>query len=251
MRVWDVAVPVNACSQGSQVVRRKLITTLLTLVVLALLASCSAGDVSGSRDDGPVSEQQATAVEVLGAELVLVAADGSARTLATLDPDEDGEFVHAALRPGERGTATVLALTRSPDTDGSRYELRYLVADDEGQTDLYWFPWRLQVVEDLAAVLDQPPLPIWSPDGSSVAWVEWDGEGTRLRTVAWRDDGHTSNPSDDASAYQLEGVPPGTQLESWEVGSDGVPVLRGLEGETIWRIRLDVGRRAIAMSEPG
>jgi hypothetical protein len=223
------------------------------LALVAVLSACTAG--GGAPDSGPdalatAPGNTAPSIDIVGDEIRLAGADGSSRTLAVLDPTEDGELVHASLRPGEHGTMTVLALTRTSTDAGARYELRYLVADDEAATDLYWFPWRLQVVDDLTAVHDTPPLPVWSPTGDVVAWVEWDGEGTRLRTVGWRDEGASSNPSDDASAYRLDGVPPGTQLEAWEVGSDGVPVLRGVGGETVWRIRLDVGRWAIAMAEP-
>jgi hypothetical protein len=237
-------------SQGSQVVRRSLVTALFASV--AVIVACSGNDGTlAPRAGGAVVEQAPSGpvVEVVGSELRLASSDGAPRTLARLDPEVDGELMHATVRPGDRGSVTVLALTRTPDAEGPRYELRYLVADEQGTTDLYWFPWRLQVVDDLADVFDAPPLPVWSPDGASVAWVEWDGEGTRLRTVAWRDDGASSNPSDDASAYELDGVPPGTQLDAWEVGSDGVPVLRGDDGDTVWRIRLDVGRRAIAMPD--
>jgi hypothetical protein len=232
------------------VVRRTVVTALLALV--ALLSACSADQLPhDARTGAPGVEQPSDvpAVEIAGSQLRLVQADGSSRTLAELDPGEDGELLHATLRPGERGTVTVLALTRTLEAADPRYELRYLVADELGVTDLYWFPWRLQVAEDLVDVLDAPPLPIWSPDGASVAWVEWDADGTVLRTVGWRDDGESSNPSDDQSAYRLEGVPAGTQLDTWEVGSDGVPVLRGIDGSSVWRIRLDVGHRAIAMPE--
>jgi hypothetical protein len=223
---------------------------MAAFAVVAFLSGCGGGGGPSEGSTAPETAADRTeTVEIVGDELHLVRGEGVPRTLAVLDPAEDGELVHASLRPGRHGTLTVLALTRTVADDGARYELRYLVADDETATDLYWFPWRLQVVDQLSSVYDAPPLPVWSPDGSAVAWVEWDGEGTRLRTVAWRDEGAASNPSDDASAYQLEGVPPGTQLDTWDVGSDGVPVLRGVDGDTVWRIRLDVGRRAIAMPE--
>jgi hypothetical protein len=229
------------------VLRRSLLTTLAASV--ALLAACSVPASTPGAGGAAVEQPPGPLVEVVDSELRLVTGEGSSRTLAQLDPEQDGELVHAALRPGDRGSVTVLALTRTPPGEGGRYELRYLVTDEQRTTDLYWFPWRLQVEEDLTQILDAPPLPVWSPDGASVAWVEWDAEGTLLRTVGWWDDGENSNPSDDASTYRLEGVPAGTQLDAWEVGSDGVPVLRGRDGDTVWRIRLDVGRRAIALAD--
>jgi hypothetical protein len=230
------------------VARRSTITALLAAVVLLSACSADAYTPRPSDDEAVVEQPDVPRIEIAGPELRLVEVDGRSRTLASLAP-EDGELVHAVLRPGERASVTVLALTRTAAVEGPRYELRYLVADEDGTTALYWFPWRLQVADDLTEVVDAPPLPIWSPDGASVAWVEWDAQGTQLRTVAWRDDGVSSNPSDDAATYRLEGVPPGTQLDAWEIGSDGVPVLRGRDGDATWRIRLDVGRRAVALPE--
>jgi hypothetical protein len=226
------------------VVRRPLCVTLLACALL--LGACQSDrDVASSGVEEPTGAPTAT---IEGGRLLLLDARGP-RAIATVDPDE-GEFVHAAVRPGDRDRTTVLALTRVADDGRPRYELRYVVDEPTGTTDLYWFPWRLQVDDALADILDTPPLPVWSPDGATVAWVEWDADGALLRTVEWRDDGASSNPSDDVAAYRLEGVEPGAQLEAWEVGSDGVPLLRAVEGSTVWRIRLDVGRRAIAMADP-
>jgi hypothetical protein len=240
-------VPFDARPGVRTVVRRPLCATLLACAVL--LGGCrSAGDrdVSSSAVEEVAGVPAAT---IDGDRLLLLDARGTPRAIATVGADE-GEFVHAAIRPGDRDRTTVLALTRVPDDARPRYELRYVVDEPAGATDLYWFPWRLQVDEALADVVDTPPLPVWSPDGATVAWVEWDADGALLRTVEWRDDGVSSNPSDDVAAYRLEGVAPGAQLEAWEVGSDGVPLLRAVEGSTTWRIRLDVGRRAIAMADP-
>ncbi|MFA9430316.1 hypothetical protein [Egicoccus sp. AB-alg2] len=190
-------------------------------------------------------------VRIADGALILREPGGEERVVATTDPATDGELVHAALRPGERDRQTVLALTRVDDVDGVRYELRYVTVDGDDVTDLYWFPWRLQVADDLADTLDAPPFPVWAPDGESLAWLEWGPDGTRLRTIAWRDEDVSSNPSDDTATYALDEVPPGTQLRAWERGEDGVPVLRGSDGETEWRIRLDTsGASAVAMADP-
>jgi hypothetical protein len=228
------------------VVRRSTLAALLALATI--LAGCSAGADRGGSAGSP-SPAAAAVVELSGAELRLTEPDGTSRTLAELDPLSDGEFVHAAVRPGDRERTTLVVLMRTDDGTGPRYELRYLVADASGTSELYWFPWRLQVDDRLTGVLDAPPTPVWAPDGSSLAWVEWDEQGTRLRTVAWRDDDGSSNPSDDAAAYRLAEVPAGTQLAGWEVGSDGVPILRGVQGDTVWNIRLKAGREAVALSD--
>jgi hypothetical protein len=227
------------------VTRRPVAAALLVLGVV--LGACDgAPELPPDTVEGAVAPAE---VRIVGQALVLVTPDGGEQELTRLDPAVDGELVHAVVRPGERRTTTVLGLARVAAGPVPRYELRYLVVDEEGRaTDLYGFPWRLQVDPDLAHVDDVPPLPVWSPDGSSIAWVEWDRRGAVLRTLAWRDDGEVSNPSDDVASYRLEQVPAGTQLAAWE-DEDGVPVLLGDDGRSSWRIRLDVGRRAIALQD--
>lgn len=203
---------------------------MLAGVALFGMAACAPVTPESAGADGP-------AVHIEGDRLVLIDTDDE-RVLTTTSPDADGDLVHATLRPGDRDRQTVLVLARAPG-EPDRYELRYLnVAGDE-VTDLYWFPWRLQVADDLAAVSDVPPVPVWAPDGDAVAWLEWGAGGTRLRVVGWHDEPRSSNPTDDTATYRVADVPAGTVLEAWERDEDGTPVLRGRNGDTSWRIRLD------------
>jgi len=218
-----------------------LVRLLLSIAGVTLVATaCVAGPGNGGERANPDAASghapPSREVHVDGRDVILVAG-GDEVVVATLD-EEDGEILHASLRPGDHDPATVLALTRVEDAEvGARYELRYLVATEDGVTDLFWFPARLQVDPDVAEVLDVAPLPVWAPDGSAVAWIEWAGDGTRLRTVGWRDEGSQTNPSDEASAYSLDGVPPGTQLEAWRRDDDG-NVLVGRSDNERWNIRL-------------
>ena len=167
-------------------------------------------------------------------------ADGASLELVRLTED-DGDPVHASLRPGDHDVDILLMLNRVEDGSGARFELRYLTFDESGDvSDLFWFPWRLQVDEELATILDVPPLPVWSPDGDTVAWIEWVADGTRLRTVGWYSDDRSTNPSDATAAYSLVEVPPGAQLEAWETASDGDPVLVARGETTTWRIELEL-----------
>lgn len=195
-------------------------------------APADGGDAAPSVADEPVALPYTVVID--GSELVLVAADGQ-RTLVALVPDEV-ELVHASVRPGDREPVTVLALTREED----RYELRYADVRGGEVTDLYWFPYRLQVSERTVDVVDVPTLPVWSPDGDTLAWLEWDDDGTRLRTVGWLTHDTGTNPSEDQAAYDLDEVPVGTQLATWEVDDDGVAVLTACRsGTEKWRIRLE------------
>jgi hypothetical protein len=212
---------------------------------IAIVLVLSAGCGSGPPDTGSTMTPSASdpvpqrTVQISDGGLVLNVGETS-RTLHTLG-EEDGTPVHATLRPGDHDEDTVVVLTRVDDEFGDRYELRYLVATDDSVSELFWFPYRLQVAEEVPAILDVAPVPVWSPDGSAIAWIEWVDEGTRLRTVGWIDDGETRNPSDDASAYALDDVPPGVQLETWKVDPGGDPVLLGRRHNQPYRIQLALG----------
>jgi hypothetical protein len=218
---------------------------LLPMLLLALLAlgACTANETPPDDVAAPTSQPTWVDVKVGDDELVLVDDERKRHTVARLDAEQHGEVLHASLRPGDHDSTTVLLLAH----DEGRYTLRYLIADADGDSELYGFPWRLQVDEELARVADVAPTPVWSPDGSTVAWLEWDEEGTRLRTVGWIDHGARSNPSDESRSYRVDGVPAGTQLDRWE--QDGSrPALHGHDGQQKkWRIELDLERRAVAM----
>lgn len=184
-------------------------------------------------DDAPGAQaERARQVVADGADLVLDP-DGDATVLATV---EDAHIVHVAVRPVDDGPLTVLVLTR----DDERFELRYLDVADGEPSDLFGFPFRLQVDPASASIADVPPIPVWSPDGDRVAWLEWTPQGTRLRTLGWLTYDVRSNPSDERADWELVDVPVGTQLDGWEVDEDGTSVLvsRVAEGER-WRIRLE------------
>lgn len=210
-------------------------------VALAVLAGSLAGCAIQPAEPpwANASEAPPRSVEIEDRELVLHVGD-TRRTLTTVD-DIDGIPVHATLRPGGHDEDTVVMLTRVDDEQSERYELRYLVATEDTVSELYWFPWRLQVAEELPDILDVAPLPVWAPDGSAIAWVEWVEAGTRLRTVGWIDEGETRNPSDDSSAYVLRDVPAGVQLETWQVDGGGDPVLIGRQDDQPYRIQLALG----------
>jgi hypothetical protein len=213
-----------------------VVVALLAGAALVFGACSSGGDAAApgadASDGGAILA--APVAEIAGPDLILRRGDDRT-TLASLD---DGELVHATVRPGQRDddAVTVLALAR---TDG-RYELRYVTRTPDATTELYGFPNRLQVDPETARVLDAPTLPVWAPDGSALAWLEWGTDGTRLRTVGWFDHDAGTNPSDDQATYRLDEVPAGSQLEAWETDEDGTEVLlvRTAEGER-WRLRLE------------
>lgn len=219
-------------------------------VVLAGCADAGAPDAGASPGGDPAAGTSAApdrlaeappTVRIDGDDLVLVEGD-RATTLASLD---DGELLHAEVRPGTRSddAVTVLALAR---TDDGRYELRYVTRAGGVVTDLYWFPSRMQIDPATATVSDVPTVPVWAPDGSSVAWLEWTAEGTRLRTSGWLDHDAGTNPSEDQATYRLDELPVGSQLTAWEVDPSGTPVLVARDGDgDTWRIRIEEGAAVV------
>lgn len=238
-------------SRATGALNRTLALTFAFGLAALLSASCAVSTADRADDAAApeASDADATApapiASIVGDDVLLVAPDGSRTVIASTD---EAELLQAAVRPGRQpgDPVTVLALTR---VDG-RYELRYVTVADGAPTDLYWFPSRLQVSPDLTQVADVPPLPVWAPDGSGLAWLEWDHDGTRLRTIGWFDHDNGTNPSDDQATYAVHELPLGTQLDSWEFDEDGTPVLvtRG-EGQDRWRIRIEDGEPIVALEQ--
>ena len=220
----------------------------LAASMVIVVAGCAPSEGLAGGDAGvePTDAGTAAPVDPVGPvmdgdELLLAPPNGGEpRHLASLQ-EADGEVLHLSLRPGDHPAEVVLALTRVRDDRGLRYEFRYLVVDGDEVTDLYWFPWRLQIDEDTANVLDVPPLPVWAPDGDAVAWIEWDANGTRLRTVGWLDHEEGSNPSDDTAAYLLARVPPGVQLLEWATAPEGTEIFTARSAGEPLEIRIERG----------
>lgn len=205
------------------------------MLVAAALGACSSPTSDGSADvERPDAAQQPTSAgpsaHIEGTRVVLDL-DGDPQVLVAV---EDAELVHASVRPGDDEPTTVLVLLQRE----GRYELRYLDVVDGEATDLYGLPFRLQVTDDVLA--DTPPIPVWSPDGDRVAWIEATSHGTRLRTLGWLTYERGTNPSEDRGDWDLAAVPTGTQLQGWRTEPDGTPLLlaRPADGER-WQIRLE------------
>lgn len=237
-RLTEPYAPFLVITGGTRAIVGRVGSWVGVVLCLASIAGCVV-------QPGPAPEPDASparSVVVEDDELVLREGNDR-RTLTTFD-DADGTPIHAALRPGETHDETVVVLWRVADPDDpltERYELRYLVATDESVSELYGFPAGQQVAAESPAILDVAPVPVWSPEGDAIAWIEWVEQGTRLRTVGWTDDGGIPNPSDEAAAYALADVPPGVQLEDWRTSADGDPVLLGRQGDRPYRIRLALG----------
>jgi hypothetical protein len=242
------------------VARLRPLVVLLVVGVLAVgCASVPRVPHGDDRANGPAAtgtdgDEGASVVDVrvdTGGTTHLIVTDGPRpRELAAL-PATDGQVVHTAVRPSRRSDPlTVLVLVRRDDPDDvARYELRYAV--DTGEERLEDLPSHLQVDVGTAIVLDVPPLPVWAPDGSAVAWVEWNPLGTRLRALGWDVEDDRTRPASEAVAYRLDEVPPGVQLDGWEVGDGGEVVLTGRRDGERWRIAVEHDEQRLALAVVG
>ncbi|MFP4635077.1 MAG: hypothetical protein ACLFRD_04375 [Nitriliruptoraceae bacterium] len=236
----------------------------LLLIGLLVLAGCSPLEaplrsLAAGGDDAAVGSESTDDAgssparwrpTVDGWTIHLEGPDGSV-PVARVDPAE-GRPVHVTVRPGDHPSETLLVVLRSAVVPGPRYVLRYLDVDpttlaaradrgDDSPADLevaapelWWLPWRLQIDAEHGAGADAAPRPVWSPDGSSVAWVEWDADSTTLRLLRWGEDGPTttsSTPLDDATTR-------GLQLAGWERTAAGQDVLSGMRDGEMVRLEL-------------
>lgn len=231
--------------------RRRGRATRLALAVVSVAVLLSGCTPTASDSSSATSPSGDTAPDPVASELramvddgtVVVVEDGQRLVIAEVAADE--ELLLATVRPEVAEPVTVLVLVRG----ASGYELRYVNVSDGQATDLYGFPWRLQITDAVVPVLDVPPLPVWAPDGSAIAWLEWDADGTILRTVGWVDHELGANPSDDQAAFRLDEVPAGTQLEAWEQDEDGLALLvTRRDREPVWHLRLEDGEPTVTES---
>lgn len=186
-------------------------------------------------DEEPAAGGDLAGIDVQpeGQELMLRIGDQT-HVIGLIDPEGESVYRHATIWPGStRDDLTIVALT----TGEGMYDLRWLSFTDGEESEVRYFPTEYQPNTELAAAADVAPIPVFSPDGRTLAWLEWDAEGAvQLRTVGWDDGPGTGRTADDNAAFGLE-LPAGVQLQSWEAGSGSESHLRAVNDEgTTWTI---------------
>jgi hypothetical protein len=201
------------------------------LVVPTLLPDAAGPEIADRpgpvEDPGTGDDPAVTAPDGVEPGPVLIATDRLLRVL-----DADGGTRHATELP-EEGESTVTGLAVRPGstvdqviaavltTAEGMYDLRVLRADGAGLT--------LEVVDDPAYRPGQGggaglvvSGPAWAPDGTSIAWLEQDDTGVRLRTVGWDDGVGTGLAATDQATFALAGAPADPlELMDWvEVATD-------------------------------
>lgn len=173
--------------------------------------------------------------------LVLGTAEGrSVLVEVPADPEAEGSPapMDVAVRPGstpEDLTAVALYATEA----GPEYRWVQVV---DGDVRVERFPDEHQIGFDADLRILQ--VPVWSPDGRHLAWVERSADGDwRLRTVGWEDGPGTGRPTDDNASTTLPLTANDLFLADWVwTSSDGAD---GRAGE----LRFTVDREAFA-AEP-
>lgn len=221
----------------------------VVLSLSLLMGACGPGEGRDGGEEGmqppsdtasaPAEERPAPTLRTDPQTLRLTGADGSSRELATFDAGSDSSFVAAALRPGSTAEqATVVAMV----TGGEGYGLRWLAVDDGQAGPLRAFPDRYPVATSPGEQASGGrPTVAWTPDGGSVAWLEWTEDGeTDLRTVGWADRPGTGDPATDNAAFSLGAVPAGSRIEGWvDDGGAGWRMRIGAPDGTLWSLRVE------------
>ncbi|MDX1658495.1 MAG: hypothetical protein R3343_06720 [Nitriliruptorales bacterium] len=147
-------------------------------------------------------------VVVTETEMTLARADGSQTVL--MDWQDDAEFKPARVevRPG----STVDDLVAVVMTAGEgETELGWVEVRDGTPAGYRRFPDPYQMGSELGLDGGSTSVPIWSPDGAYLGWVEEPGDGSGgssgqflLRVVGWDDGPGTGNTATDNTAFELE-----------------------------------------------
>lgn len=197
-------------------------------------ASPTEGDTQPAEDTS--GDLEGVDVVPEGQELVL-RIDGEVHVIGLLDPEGESFYRYATIRPGStRDDMTILALTQAE----GMYDLRWLTYRAGEASEVQALPLQYQPNTELAAAVDAAPIPVWSPEGRSVAYLDWNAEGdVQLRTFGWSDGPGTGDTADDNAAFGLD-LPAGVQLQRWEAGSGDTSTLYVLneEGRT-WTITVE------------
>ncbi len=188
----------------------------------------------------PAPEHDATDMEGIevqpeGQELML-RIDDEVLIVGLLDPEGESFYRHATIWPGStRDEITIVAVSQAE----GMYDLRWLtVTDGEEDTTVQAFPTHHQPDTEMVGAADVVPIPVFSPDGHSLAWLDWNADGdVVLRTVGWDGGPGTGRSEDDNATFALDELPASVQLQRWEAAAGDTSEVHAVDQEgTTWTI---------------
>lgn len=174
------------------------------------------GDPDGGPRDGVGLD--ATLLVAGDGELRLVGPEGG-RSLTTFAEEGGSVVVAVAVRPGSSvDDLTAVVLTQAE----GMWDLRTLRVEGEEVT-LEVFPEGYRPGRGGALAGEGLAVrgPVWSPDGTSLAWLESGTGGVVLQTIGWSDGPGTGLSATDNAEWDVSDVlPPGSAPHDW-VATEG------------------------------
>lgn len=175
-----------------------------------------------------------------GGELRLIGPTGDT-SLITLDGEGESSVAGIAVRPGSTpDDLTAAVLTRAE----GMWDLRELrVVDGEVSLEVFDEGYRPGLGGGPAGEGLTVRGPVWSPDGTSLAWLESGTGGVILQTIGWSDGPGTGDPATDNAQWDVgDVVPMGAVPNDWvEAGGNSTAIrVTAPDGDDGWYlIRLD------------
>ena len=214
----------------------------------------------GSDDADALPAGDDTLLVADGGELRLIGPTGD-RSLITLAGEGESSVAGIAVRPGSTPDDLTAAVLTQAEGMWDLRELR--VVDGEVTLEVFDEPYRPGLGGSAGDGLTVRG-PVWSPDGTSLAWLESGSGGVVLQTIGWSDGPGTGDPATDNARWDVGDVMPvGSDPNDWvEVGGASTAIrATAPDGDDGWYlIRLDrqaddswglVGTEVVTVDGPG
>lgn len=175
-----------------------------------------------------------------GGELRLVGPSGD-RSLITLAAEGESTVAGIAVRPGSTPDDLIAAVLTQAEGMWDLRELRVV----DGEVTLEVFDERYRPGRAGGSAGDGLTVrgPVWSPDGTSLAWLESGANGVRLQTIGWAAGPGTGDDATDNAQWEVGDVVPGGAIPNdWVAAGGTSTVLRATtpDSDDGWyAIRLD------------
>ena len=159
-----------------------------------------------------------------GGELRLVGPAGD-QSLATLAEEGESSVAGLAVRPGSTPEDLTAAVLTQAEGMWDLRELR--VADGEVTLEVFAERYRPGLGGGPAGEGLTVHGPVWSPDGTSLAWLESGTGGVWLQTIGWSDGPGTGETATDNARWEVgDALPMGAVPNDWVVAGENSTLIR-------------------------